>query len=198
MNSGIAGFFLNNPLTLFNSILLVVTGYLSYSTFKFQRRTSAREAIEQLEDVHFYRGKITPILSEYNFRPIFGNSFSVVKLKYYKYGKNPASANQETDLFSETLNTINSGAGDENLNNSNLYFLISEALESQPGVEMVTADENGIYAQFQTANAVQIRRKTEFILRVLSDAHTVNEQNLRTALEEESANPTEPDGSLIG
>lgn len=190
MVSGLTEFVVNRPLTIFNSLLLILTGYLSYSTFKFQRRTSVREALEQLEDVHFYRGKITPILNEFEFNPVFGTSSSDVKLKYYKYGRNPATANQETKLFSATLGRI-TGSQDDEMDDTELYSLISEALENQPGVEMAQASESGIHVRFQTANAVQIRRRTEFLLRFLSDAHSVNADNLREALSGEDTDSPE-------
>lgn len=171
-----------NPLTLFNSLLLIGTGWLSYSSYKFQSRAGVREALDQLEDIDIYRGKLSPILDEFTFKPLSGEFSSTVKLKYYKYGRNPASANKEDSLLSRTLYLLNDKAASENITEEEFYRLLSESLEELPTVDAVAVNTNGIFLQFETVNAVQVRRRTEFVLEQIVEAHTADVDTLKENL----------------
>ena len=158
-----------SPLTAFNTAILIFTAVLSYSTRTFQVRTSIRESIEQLEDVELRSGKLRPILYRFNYA-IGGRSTCSVQLKYYKDGRNPASANQPMrKSFFGVVNKIIRGVLDEHPARYDINFgkfedQVAELISGVDGVKNVKNKPNGIIIQIDSGDAVEIRRITEEVL----------------------------------
>lgn len=175
-------FGLQNPLTLFNTFLLIFTGYLSLSSYKFQSRTSIRESLEQLEDIEFRKEKLSPIMHDFGFRPIRGHR-TTVQLKYYRFGKNPASASKlHNRLFHTTLYEANRTEEDK-LSEDTFYDALQRKLSNLDGVNGVWIRNTGIFLTYDTGNAVEVRKRTEKALNMLSDWHTTNMERLTQQLE---------------
>lgn len=165
-----------NPLTIFNTILLLFTGYLSYSSFKFQTRTSVRESLEQLDDVEFRQEKLRPILHELKFRPLRGHQ-TTVHLKYYTFGRAPESASRNAGrLFVQTHSQLDSMHEENDLSHQEFKNLLKSALESLDPVDRIEVDDTGIFLRFDTGNPVSVRRRTEQILQKLNEWHTTDQE----------------------
>jgi hypothetical protein len=180
MINGLSTFISNNFLTIFNTALIGVTILLSYQSFKFQSRTSVRESLEQLDDVEFSKEKLKPILHEFIYQPIRG-SRTIVQLKYYRFGKNPASASlSRQNLFSRTFYKLNGRDGSD-IPEMRLRDAIVNKLSELDEVVNVWLEDTGIFIEFDTGNSVEVRRRTEIVLQSLNDWHTTDrEQFMQT------------------
>lgn len=155
-------------LTGLNTILIIGSLYLGYRTFVFQARAGIRESLEQLEDVAFNRSKLTAMLHEFDFL----RSHSTVLLKYYMPGRNPASANQPTDLFHRQSPWRKSD--DEEFTQERSYEAVRRHVESTDGVTSSRVDEEGIFLEISSRNAVEIRSVADKVLRNLKAKVTSN------------------------
>lgn len=156
-----------NPLTVFNTLLLVLTGYLSYSSYVFQVQTSIRESLEQLEDVELRRGKVRPILHDFN-HSIISDSRTSVLLKYYHDGRNPANANQPRGPFRcvryHLANHHDKMQAGEPVEEEKFLDGLEQSLPDIPGVITVTTNDSGIFLEIDSDDAVFVRRLTEDVM----------------------------------
>ena len=163
----IAKYLSSNPLTVFNSILLVLTGYLSYTSYIFQMRTGIRESLEQLEDIEIDRSKLRPILHSFKFSLLRGSK-TIVQLKYYSDGRNPANANQPRRLFRSERYKLARDHDDLETNNpideADFFRGIGEYITRTTPVKDAKAEPMGIMLHIYSDDAVEIRRVTESIL----------------------------------
>lgn len=177
-------FVAQNPLTLFNTLLLVVTGYLSYTSYVFQKRTGVRESLEQLEDVEYGSGKLRPILHRFEFIPFLRKKVEV-QLKYYHFGNSPASAGVLNDLFQKQLYHLNgrdssySEYGQEEFSSD-----IERALNSLDYCDSASVDSEGIVVMFQTTNAVEIRRRANLTMQKLYEMRSTDRGEWKEAISE--------------
>lgn len=182
--------FRNNVLTVINTSLILVTIYLSYQSFKFQTRTSIRESLEQLEDIDFYHEKFSPILYKFDFRPVRGHR-TTVQLKYYSYGRNPASASDnQRDLFNRTFYILND-RDYSGIPTKRLRQAIAEKLLEAEAVTDVWTDDTGIFLEYDTGNAVEVRRRTEAIFQSLSNWHSTDQESFMETFGIDSWEPLE-------
>jgi hypothetical protein len=167
--------FAGNPLTLLNTFLIIITILLSYNAYKFRTRASVRESLEQLDDVEFRKEKLRPILHELDFRLIRKHR-TTVHLKYYTFGREPASASlSNKNLFWRTFYQLNNKDAD-GIPTEQLREAIAGKSRELDKVEKVWIEDTGIYLQFKTGNAVQVRRWTEDVLQNLITWHTTNNE----------------------
>lgn len=171
----IVTFISENGLGIFNTILISVTILLSYQSFKFQTRTGIRESLEQLEDIEFSKEKLKPVLHEFVFKPFRGHR-TTVQLKYYRYSTKPASASQNRDdLFHRTFYSINRDA-DTEIPEEKFREAIGAKLSTLDEVANVRLEDTGIFLEYDTGNAVEVRRRTEIVLKTLSNWHTTSDE----------------------
>jgi len=173
-----------NPLTLFNTLLLVLTGYLSYTSYVFQKRTGVRESLEQLEDVEYGSGKLRPILHRFEFTPFLREKVEV-QLKYYHFGKNPASAGVLNDLFQRQLYQLNGrDSSYSEYRQEDFESDIQEFLCDLNYCKSASVDSEGIVVTFQTTNAVEIRRRVNLIMQKLHKKRSTDLENWKEAISE--------------
>ncbi len=171
----------SNPLTVFNTLLLLFTGYLSYSSYVFQTRTSIRESLEQLDDVEFRKGKLRPMLHSYDHSII--RSACIVELKYYRNGRNPASANQLDEAFRFERHRIAKIHDDMNHGepfDTNVFLsAVEESIPTLPKVTDTRVTADGIFIDIESSDAVLIRRRTQEVLEcVYRTLNGINEETV--------------------
>ena len=134
-------------LSLMSLFLLVFTSLLSYFSYSAQARTGIRESLEQLDDVEINNSyKIKPILHRFNFGP--RNPKSVILIKLYKTQYNEATASIP-------------GEASDHLNQDDIEQIASE-LEQEDEFRALLknsyVDDDGVFFELTTRNAVAIRR----------------------------------------
>lgn len=180
----------NRFLTVFNTFLIGITFLLSYQSFKFQTRTGIRESLEQLEDVEFKKEKLRPILHELVFRPVRGHR-ATVHLKYYRFGRNPASANKSHyNVFHHTFHELNK-RDSNGVPEDRLRQAIVSKLSELDEVADVWIEDTGIFLEYDTGNAVEVRRRTETVLQALTDWHTTDRETFMDTFDMDSWEPLE-------
>ncbi|MCU4801333.1 hypothetical protein OB920_13210 [Halobacteria archaeon HArc-gm2] len=188
---GVISFIQTNGLTIFNSLLLITTAVLSFSSQIFQTRTSIRESLEQLEDVEFHREKLKPILHNVEYFPLLKGK-STVLLKYYQEGRNPASANKPLDLFTRTLNKAGRVHSDNRVfTKEKAYSGIKRTLNEVEGVTVSRVDESGIYLEIPSADSVVVRERTDAVLTRLRELHTTSTSKFVEQHNIEGVDPSE-------
>jgi len=122
---------------------VLITIGISWSSLNQQRAAAARESLEQLDDIEITKpnGKIKPILHKYKSWPY---SKSTIKLQSY----------QKTEI-----------SGVSKIKSHFLAF--PRCILENHNVKIV---EDGYLIQFDTSDPVEIRRRTQKILRDLSEA----------------------------
>lgn len=189
---GIWAFVTSNPLTAFNSILLVTTAYLSVSSYKFQTRAGIRESLEQLDDLDLGEEKFSPVLYEVKHR-LFWKSRAVVQLKYYQFGKEPAAAARWEDLFNVTLSKMERGLDlkeDEYFSESAAIIEIQNELMELHHVDNVYQGTQGFRLEIDSINALRIRRTVEIAFGIIHSWHHVDGTEYVKS-ENETAKPTD-------
>lgn len=171
----VSTFIAENSLALFNTFLISVTIILSYQSIKFQSRTSIRESLEQLDDVEYSSEKLKPILHKFAFRPLRGHQ-TIVQLKYYRYSSQPATSSQSgPHLFQGTLYSINRHVESE-IPKDEFLQAISRKLSTLDEVSDIWVEDTGIFLQYETGNSVEVRRRTETVLKNLNEWHTTSKE----------------------
>lgn len=185
--STLLNFLFQNPLTVFNTLLLIFTAYLGYTSFKFQNRTSIRESLEQLDDVALGTAdKIRPILHSFKFR-IFGESKATVLLRHYAYPNNPAVASITTNpLFHSTIYKVTKDE-EVDLTREVIEDALVKKVSELRGVDDAWIGEKGIFVVFHSRNAVEVRTRTETAVDTVADVFkTTNAERLAENLDIET------------
>ena len=165
-----------NPLNSVNFVLLVATAMLSYNSYIAQKRAGLRESLEQLDDVEYYQEKLKPILHEFDYIP-FLKQESVVLLKYYKEGANPASSNRPTELFRQTLWRVRGKShSGELITNESVYEALQKKLDKLEDLNVERVDESGIYFKINSVDPVFVRERTDVALTKLRDWQTTSKE----------------------
>lgn len=143
-------------------LLLILTVYLGIQTQVFQRRTSVRESIEQLDEHTFDRSqiKLKPILHEFRYRGPW--SRTVIEIRWRTFNQQgPAgiSGPQKAILYWLTPSDRDD---------------FCRALENIPGVASAHWEERArqglLRVSLETGDAVTARRLTEQILETIDVA----------------------------
>lgn len=175
-----------NPLTTFNTLLLILTAYLGYSSFIFQNRTSVRESLEQLGDLELGHDILSPILHKYSYS-LFRETETVVLLKYYTAGENPARAVRYRKFFDRTFYRTfrNRSTGDDvSWGREEFTAAFQQHLLNEDFADDVRVADEGIYITLNKDSAVEIRRDIERILDHISRIHTTSGDTWESELAE--------------
>lgn len=137
-------------LTLINTFLILLTIGLGISTYVFQKRTSLRESLEQLDSLWVANRTeyIGVYLHEFDYFPSARNS---AVLKFYVRRPTPEGKANVGMI-------LNAG---QTLEES--YNMNPEAFESFGRVTESWADASGIYIKTNTVNSVKCRQLAEEI-----------------------------------
>jgi len=161
-----------NPLTVFNTLLLIFTGSLSYASYVFQKQTSIRESLEQLEDADYRFGKLRPMLHEFGYIP-FRHCRVVVQLKYYQFGTEPSTAGEMSELFDKFLYRLNGrDSSHPDYPREELESDLERTLSNAEYAESVDVNSQGILLTFNTLDAVLIRKNVNQVLQEIHDLRT--------------------------
>lgn len=137
-------------LTGINTILIIGTIGLGISTYVFQKRTSLRESLEQLDSLWLeHRSEyIGVFLHEFSYFPLLKNS---AVLKFYVREPTPQEK-ANVGMIKNAARTL-----DE------VHDMSPEDLESFGRVKEAWADASGIYIKTKTVNSVKCRQLAEEI-----------------------------------
>ncbi|CDK40472.1 hypothetical protein BN903_3 [Halorubrum sp. AJ67] len=137
-------------LTAFNTLLILGTIGLGISTYIFQKRTSLRESLEQLDSlwVEHRREYIGVFLHEFSYLPLLREN---AVLKFYVRSPTPEEkANVGMIRNAENLIRDTFGKAPEDFLE---YDRVTEAWD----------DESGLYLKTNTVDAVEVRQLAEQI-----------------------------------
>lgn len=141
---------LSTLLTFINTVLIIGTILLGVNTYVFQKRTSLRESLEQLDSLWIEKRReyIGIFLHKFDYLPLFQER---AILKFYVRKPTPGEkANVGMILNAEkTFNEV--------------FDLPPQYFRKYDGVKNTWIDDSGLYIQTNTVNAVECRALAEEI-----------------------------------
>lgn len=143
-------------LSLLSLGLLVFTSILSYYSYSAQARTSVRESLEQLDDIELDRYKLKPILHRFEFGPLNPKSVLLMKVYDTKHDRPDASVPETAT---------------DHLDEDDIEEIADRLNESELGDDLEDSyiDEDGIYFEIATRNAVAVRRFANIAMTEIRD-----------------------------
>lgn len=150
-------------LTLLNTLLIVITILLGIQTTIFQRRTSLRESLEQLDPIEFGSSYIGVFLYEFNYIPFLHKS---VVLKIYVRDSKTRGGGRVGSIhdMQVTLSAIRINPD---------YFFSYELVED------VWSDKSGLYIRCRSLDGVKCRKVAEHVLTKIQNAVDENVEHLK-------------------